>query len=84
LVFQKWQIFGIKKYCPKKLANFLENSDFRQYLSNLAPSGNPQGQGYPVYMSKTGLPGPSEQKMPNHLYKKCQTASKNAKPAKTG
>jgi len=42
LVFQKWQIFGIKKYCQKKLANFLENSDFWQYLPNLASSGNPE------------------------------------------
>jgi len=29
------------KILPKKLAFFLENSDFWQYLPSLAPSGNP-------------------------------------------
>jgi len=32
----------------------------------------------------TVLPGPSEQKMPDRLQKKCQIASKNAKQAETG
>jgi len=47
LLFQKWQIFGIKKYCQKMLANFMENRDFWQYLPNLAPSGNPALQANP-------------------------------------
>jgi len=38
--FKKWQNYGIKIYCQKNVANFLESNDFWQYLPNLAPTGN--------------------------------------------